>query len=322
MGTGGFAVPSFQRLIEAKHEIHALVTMPLKYTNGKKPIITPMRAVAMEYDIPIYDPPNINTQESADLLYLLGAEVLFVCDYGRILSNQILKTTPNRGLNLHGSLLPKYRGAAPVNRAILNGDEYTGVSMIHMIPEVDAGPVVAKSPPIPILDHETAEEVEHKLAVVGSWLVMQTIEQLETGRLPAFPQNLREGVTKAPKLRKEEGVIDWNQDARSIFNHVRAMTPWPKSTTTWNRRLGESVKALNLILNEVEVLRELPEEVEEGITKNAVPGTVVKAQGNQLIIAAARQWIRVLRIQPAGKAAMDAAGFINGYRIQQGERLG
>lgn len=331
MGTGGFAVPSFRRLIEADHEIPALVTMPLKY-QGNRPIITPMRAVAMEYDIPIYDPEDVNTQESFDLLYLLAAQVLFVCDYGRILSPQILKTTPNMGLNLHGSLLPKYRGAAPINRAILAGEKFTGVSIIHMIPEVDAGPVVARSPSIPILNTETAEDVEEKLAVVGSWLVVQTIAQLETGRLPAVPQNLREGLCKAPKLKREEGLIDWNLSAEEIRDHVRALISWPKSYTFWirNKDADRSPDPLRLILGRVEVLPDpeggdcaeiSPEIVSAMKGENFSPGTIIYSKGNQLILKTGNGFLRVLRIQPAGKGMMDAVDFNNGYKIQIGERF-
>ncbi len=319
MGTGGFAVPSLKRLIEADHEILAVVTMPIRSHRGQKTPLTPMRAAALEYGLPIYDPENVNTQESADLLYLLAADVLFVCDYGRILSPDILKTARMGGLNLHGSLLPRYRGAAPINRAILGGDTFTGISIIHMIPAVDAGPVVAKSPEISIEPNENAISVEHRLSEIGSWYVIQTIRQMETGRLPAYPQRA-EDITKAPKLKKEEAILDWNADASVLHNHVRALVAWPKSSTHWKRKSNE--KPVRLILGETRFLADNPLlPTDPRPPEPVLPGTVVKAHDDQLIVAAGKHWLRILKIQYPGKAMVDAAGFINGYRIRVGDQF-
>ncbi len=315
MGTGGFAVPSFQRLIEADHEILALVTMPIRGPSGKAPTVTPMREIALERNIPIYDPENINSSECRDLLYLLAAEVFFVCDYGRILSEEILKTSRMGGLNLHGSLLPRYRGAAPINRAILDGAAYTGVSVIHMIPEVDAGPVVAKSPMIPIGPDDTAIELEERLALIGSWLIVQTITQMETGRLSAIPQ-LHEQISKAPKLKKEEGLLDWSRGGQFVCNHIRAMVPWPKSYTYWHREKGTP---LRLILHAADLL---PASETEASPNGVAPGTVLKARGEDLWVAAADEIVRVSSVQPSGKGVMSAGALINGYRIQPGDFLG
>jgi len=315
MGTGGFAVPSLKRLIEADHEILALVTMPIRSNRGQTPPLTPMRAAAEEYGLPIHDPENINTQESADLLYLLAADVFFVCDYGQILSPMILKTARMGGLNLHGSLLPKYRGAAPINRAILNGDTFTGISVIHIIPAVDAGPIVAKSPEIAIEPNENALSVEHRLSEIGAWYIVQTLREMETGHLRAYPQRV-EDITKAPKLKKEEGILDWNADAFAIHNHVRALIAWPKSSTFWKRKgSGEPVR---LIIGETLFLAENPLNTPP---ESVPPGTIVKAAGDQLIIAAGKHWVQILKIQYPGKAMVDAASFINGYRIQAGDRF-
>jgi len=314
MGTGGFVVPSLQRLVEAKHEILAVVTLPLRSNRGQTPPLTPMRVAALAYDLPIYDPENINSQESADLLYLLAADVFFVCDYGHILSPAILKTTRMGGLNLHGSLLPKYRGAAPINRAILNGDSFTGVSVIHMIPAVDAGPIVARSPKISIEPNENAISVEQRLSEIGAWYVIQTLDEMETGRLPALPQQVEE-ITKAPKLRKEESVLDWNADASMVHNHVRAMVSWPKSSTFWKRKNSE--EPVRLIIGETSVPAENPLQSSELV----LPGTIVEARDDRLIVAAGKNWVRILKIQYPGKAMVDAASFINGYRIQVGDRF-
>ena len=312
MGTGGFAVPSLKKLIEADHEVLAVVTMPIRSHRSHTPPLSPMRVAALQYGLPIYDPENINTQESADLLYLLAADVFFVCDYGRILSPMILKTARMGGLNLHGSLLPKYRGAAPINRAILNGDTFTGISVIHMIPVVDAGPIVAKSPEISIGPDEDAISVENRLSEIGAMYLVQTLHEMETGRLPAYPQRA-EDITFAPKLKKEEGILDWNMDASAIHNHVRAMVTWPKSSTFWKRKL--SVEPVRLIIGKTSIVTEnplLPSDLRP-------PGTVVEAHHDRLVVTAGKHWVRIHQIQYPGKAMVDAASFNHGYRIQVGD---
>ncbi|MGL6227027.1 MAG: methionyl-tRNA formyltransferase [Thermoguttaceae bacterium] len=313
MGTGGFAAPAFRRLLETEHEIVALVTMPLRTQRGERSLL---RDVADEYNVPLLQPDNINQSECRDLLHLLAADLFFVCDYGRILSPAILKTARMGGINLHGSLLPQYRGAAPINRALLDGMTYTGVSLIHMIPAVDAGPVVAKSPKIPITPDDTAMTVEHKLAEIGADLLLETLQQMETGRLPAIPQNVNE-ISKAPKLRKEEALLDWNQPAERIFNHVRAMIVWPRSLTFWTRSSDQ--KSFRLILNSVAIIPRKTVALTPGLSVK--PGTIVKADNNTFLVATKTDYIRILEIQPAGKASMTATGFVNGYKIQPGERF-
>lgn len=313
MGTGGFAAPSFRRLLETEHEIVALVTMPLRTQRGEQSLL---RDAADEYNVPLLQPDNVNQPECRDLLHLLAADLFFVCDYGRILTPAILKTARMGGINLHGSLLPQYRGAAPINRALLDGRTFTGVSLIHMIPAVDAGPVVAKSPKIPITPDDTALTVEHKLAEIGADLLLETLQQMETGRLPAIPQNVNE-ISKAPKLKKEEAFLDWNQPAERIFNHVRAMIVWPRSLTFWTRSSDQ--KSFRLILNAVEIIPRKTVVLTPDLSVK--PGTIVKADNNMFLVATRTDYIRILEIQPAGKASMTATGFVNGYKIQPGERF-
>ena len=312
LGTGGFAVPSFKRIIEAGHEVIALMALPLRSATGQKHIITPMRVVAQQYNIPILEPPDINSQEAADLIYLMAADILFVCDFGRILSDNVLSKTRMGGLNLHGSLLPKYRGAAPINRAILNGEPKTGVTVIHMMATVDAGPIVAQSLEMSIEDTDDAVEVEKKLSNLGSWLIVQTLLHMETGRLPAIPQNIDE-ITKAPKLRKEEAVLDWTRGAQFVHNHVRAMVPWPKTLTFWKNPSG---KVLRLIIDKVDVV-----DPPLGVPQSVEPGTVVSTN-EELLIATPNRFVRILAIRPSGKAVMNAVSFVNGYRIKPGDLLG
>lgn len=347
MGTGAFAVPTFRQLLEnPEHEVLALVTMPLsveeqeqeqakrddpslflsrmvladfapevhgvKVKRDKRPVLSPMRRAAMTRDIPILVPHDVNVPAFADFLYLCFApELLFVCDYGRILAPRVLAAARNGGINLHGSILPRYRGAAPVHWAILNGDRTTGISLIHMTPEVDGGPIVAYSPPIEIHPDETVLELEHRLSEIGALYAIRTIAEIATGRLPAIPQMPHE-ITRAPKLKKSDGLLDWERPAHYIRNHYRAMHPWPGSFTFWHT--PALMRPLRLNLGPFTVIKETP--------SSSKPGTVVLADGHSLAIATGEGEVRVERLKPAGKSEMDPAAFMRGYPIRPGDRFG
>jgi methionyl-tRNA formyltransferase len=312
MGTGNFAVPIFELLYKTHHQVVALVTAPLRFRGRKTPIITPMREAASEYGTPIFDPQDINTPESREKLRGLQADLFVVCDFGQILSAETLATSRLGGVNLHSSLLPKYRGAAPIPWALYHGEEYTGTSVIHMTPEVDAGPLIAQSPPLRIKPDETAEELEQRLAKNGAWFVRRAIDSLESGRLQALPQDPRK-ASKAPKLKKSHGLVDWNRSAREIFNHYRAMQPWPKTFTFWHRR---DQKPLRLIIGPVRVETE-----DADRTPDLLPGTVLEAEGDRLIVVCGKGTLRIDNIQPSGKKRMEIAPFLRGYPMKPGERL-
>ena len=195
-----------------------------------------MRDVAHEFALPIFDPDDINSDEAIARLAKYKADLLIVCDYGQILSSDALATAHLGGVNLHGSLLPKYRGAAPINWAICNGEAETGVTVIHMTPRVDAGPCIAQAR-TPIDPDETAVALEARLCQIGSWLVRRTVDSLDAGRLEALPQDPAL-ASKAPRLKKTDGRIDWNRPARAIKDQIRAMEPWPKTYTYWHRPDG------------------------------------------------------------------------------------
>ena len=222
IGTGPFAVPTFSGLFETAHEVVTLVTKPLEPAQGKQPPpATPMRDVAHVHATPIFDPLDVNGEESLAVLLGCQADLLVVCDYGRILSAGALATSRLGGVNIHGSLLPKYRGAAPINWAIYHGETETGVSVIHMTPRVDAGPLVGQARTV-IGPDETAVELEKRLSEIGAWLVRRAIDALESGRLEALPQDHTQ-ASKAPRLKKTDGLIDWSRPAAAIKNQVRAL---------------------------------------------------------------------------------------------------
>jgi methionyl-tRNA formyltransferase len=309
MGTGPFAVPTFRGLFETHHRIAALVTGPLRQRGGKLAPVSPMRDVAHEHSLPIFDPEDVNTPEAQAVLTSFESDLLVVCDYGQILSATTLSTARLGGVNLHASLLPKYRGAAPINWAIYDGEQETGVSVIHMTPQVDAGPVIAQGP-APIDPDETAVELEQRLSTIGAWFVRRAIDSLEAGILEAFPQNPAL-ASKAPRLKKTDGAIDWSRPALAIKNQIRALEPWPKTYTFWYRPDGSS---LRLILGPVAVI--------DGAANEAPPGTVLEAQGDRLVIAAGQGALSLSSIQPSGKRSFSISEFLRGYRVRPGERFG
>ena len=250
MGTGPFAVPTFRELYAARHEVALLVTRPLRSHRGKEvEPVSAMCEVAHAHDTPIFDPESVNAPEAVRRLTETAADLLVVCDYGQILAPQTLAAARLGGINLHGSLLPKYRGAAPINWAIYNGETESGVTVIHMTPQIDAGPCIAQAA-TPIGAEETAVELEARLAEIGASLVRQAIDAVAAGRLEALPQNPAL-ASKAPRLKKTDGAIDWGRPAECLRNQVRALEPWPRTYTFWHRTHGAP---LRMILGPLDVV--------------------------------------------------------------------
>jgi methionyl-tRNA formyltransferase len=355
-------------------DIQCLVTNPIRYDKLNRPIITPARRFAEEHHIAVSEKEDVHSLEFFDFLYLMRPDILFVCDFGQILSKRVLSGSLLGGINLHGSLLPKYRGAAPVHRAIMNGEVFSGISIIHMTPQIDAGPVIAQSPPIPIHPFETAEELEERLAHFGAELVLKTLRKMAKNEPVRIIEQFHELASKAPRLKKEDGLVNWSNSSRVIFNHYRAMTVWPKTYTDWTRKDGTK---LRLILGAIfpldDSFRELfyenysdsifvkPMLIDAKMDNLAVlrarlkdknkdedkgkdnlrnisehshfshqhlkrpswwkPGTVIRADGRDLIIAAGEGVVQILKIQPAGKKMMDVRDFLLGYPIKSGDQL-
>jgi methionyl-tRNA formyltransferase len=319
MGTGPFAVPTFRALYHTRHTVLALVTAPLRTNRGKPvPPISCIRDVASEHGTPILDPESVNLPEAQAQLTQLAADLFVVCDYGQILSAATLNASRHGGVNLHASLLPKYRGAAPIQWAVLNGDTETAATVIHMTPQLDAGPCVAQTK-IAIGPDDTAVDLETRLADLGAQLVAETIEAIEAGTVQPLPQD--PGMaSKAPRLKKTDGLIDWTRPAIAIKNHIRAMTPWPASYTFWHRAGGTPTR---LILGPAAVVP-CPNVSSSNVpgVKNAVPGTVIEAAGHRLVIATGENALAPTSIQPAGKRAMPIDEFLRGYAVRPGDRFG
>ncbi len=207
-----------------------------------------MRALAAERGSPVHAPESVNSVAARMVLAAYRPDLLVVCDYGQILKPEALEIARFGGINLHASLLPKYRGAAPINWAIYHGETETGVTVIHMTPQLDAGPAIAQEKTA-IGPEETADELEPRLADIGAPLVLQAVAALESGTAQPIPQDARQ-ATRAPRLTKKLGQVDWSRAAGAIANQVRALRPWPKTFTFWQRQDGEP---LRMILEKVRV---------------------------------------------------------------------
>ncbi len=309
MATGPFAAPTFRALYRTRHQVRALVTQPLRSVRGRQEAPTsPMRAIAAEHGTPILDPESINTPEAQTALRQFEPDLFVVADYGQILSPETLAVARLGGLNLHGSLLPKYRGAAPINWAIYRGETETGVTVIHMTPALDAGPCLAQTR-LTIGPDETAEELEPRLAELGAPLVCQAIDALQAGDAKPIPQDPAL-VSKARRLRKTDGAIDWSRSAEQIRNQVRALQPWPGCYTYWHRPGGAPVR---LIIGRVGASPSLVA---------AEPGTVLEAACDRLVVVTGHDAVNVELVQPSGKRPLATAEFLRGYHVQPGERFG
>lgn len=311
MGTGPFAVPTFRALLDSPHEVLALVTRPTPPAKGReKASLNPMRDLAEERGLTVYAPDSINTDEAAAKLREWNADLFVVCDYGQILSKAALGLAPLGGINLHASLLPKFRGAAPIHWAILNGETETGVTVIHMTPRLDGGPCLAVRR-TPIGYEETQPELEHRLSEIGVPAVLDAIELLSQWDRESAIGTLqsKDKITKAPRIAKTDGLIDWTKPAAFIQRQVRALKPWPTTYTHWQRPQGEP---LRVIVDHVIVINE---------PASAEPGTVVASDGKQLVIATGDGRISIDLIQPAGKRVLQISEFLRGYQVKVGERF-
>jgi len=310
-GTGDFALPTFESLIATGHSVVALLTQPDR-PQGRKQELVPSRIkrAAAAKSIPIEQPEDVNAPESLERIRAFEPDLFVTASYGQILSAALLSIPRLGGINLHGSVLPAYRGAAPVARAIQNGETETGVTVILMTPRIDAGGMIAIAR-TPIGPDETAGELEERLARLGAPLVVEAVAARVESRATIFPQD-KTKVTKAPKLRKEDGVIDWSQPAQTVHNLVRAMQPWPVASTTWHPRLGRSTREpLRLIVHKTAV-----------VDAEGAAGEVLVASYDSLIVAASEGAVAIKVVQTPGKKPLPIADFLRGHRIEPGDRMG
>jgi methionyl-tRNA formyltransferase len=272
-----------------------------------------MKTIAQERNLPVLQFESVNTPEGIAGIQSLRPELLVVAAYGQILSKDVLAVAPRGGINVHASLLPKYRGAAPIAWAIYHGETRTGVTIIRMSVHLDAGDMLAQEA-VDIGPEETAGEVEARLAPLGARMALDVIDRMEAGSLAPGTKQDPAQVTKAPKLTKEHGAIDWNRTGEQVCRHVRAMQPWPTAYTFWHR---EGQQPLRLIVHRAASRPRRDEETALAPGQVLVPG-----DGTRLGVAAGGGVVEVLELQPAGKRRMTAEEFLRGRRPQAGDRLG
>ena len=312
-GTGPFAVPTFEALLESSHDVVALITRPIQDAGKRrKSAANPTREAGIPAGIQIFDPININEDSEVERLRSFNADLFVVCDYGQILSRECLAASRLGGINLHGSLLPRYRGAAPINWAMYHGDKILGVTVIHMSPFLDAGPSLVKAE-IEITDDDTAETVEPKLARLGVEPVLQAIEMLDQwdGDSPIGEKQNRKEATKAPRLKKSDGQVDWSRSAIQIVNQVRAFQPWPGTFTNW---MPSDRKPVRLIIHQASAV--------ESPAAGYEPGQVVLADKERLLIQTGDGALSINILQPAGKRAMPVTDFLRGQTPVVGDQFG
>jgi methionyl-tRNA formyltransferase len=318
LGTGPFAVPTLQSLADSRHDVLHVITRP---PQARTPTASPLQRAGEELNLEVWSPSTVNAPESQARLKSFNPDLLVVCDYGEILRPETLATARHGGINLHGSLLPKYRGAAPVQWAILRGETETGNSVIHMTPGLDAGPLLGQQR-TPIDPDEDAAQLEERLAAMGAGLVLEVIDALESHTATAIIQDGRE-ASKAPRLQKEMGAINWSRPAQEIKNQVRALRQWPRAYTFWH---SADVAPMRLNIDRVAVIPNTAGVASAGLSLSKpaapfVPGTVLESS-QRLIIATADAALEVQELQPAGKRSMPAGDFLRGNRVIVGDRFG
>ncbi len=307
MGTPEFAVPSLNAVLAAGHNIHAVFTQPDKPV-GRKQIITPspVKVFAAQHNIPIYQPTKIRTDEARAALEPIfqSVDAGIVAAYGRILPDWMLRAPQFGCINVHSSLLPKLRGAAPINWAIANGETETGVTIMQMDEGLDTGAMLRQGRTLIDADERTPE-LTARLATIGASLLVETLAKLERGELQPIPQDEMQ-ATYAPILKREDGQVDWTLMATEIRNRMRGFTPFPGCYSFVN---GQKLEITNCVA--------------EACAQNAEAGTVIEVLKDSFVIACGVQsQLRVTEVLPAGKRTMPARDWLNGAKLQVGMVMG
>ena len=309
-GVSSVAVPSLKALAEGPHRPLLVVTQPDR-PSGRGRRISPsaVKLAALEHNLPVFQPENPHSDEAVQRLSELSPELFVVMAYGHIFKRRLLELPSKECINLHLSLLPRYRGPAPVQWAILNDDNETGVTVIRMVPGVDAGAILGQCT-VEMLSRETAGELCERLGRAAAELVGEVVESVERGTVTARAQDESQ-ASSAPAFRKADGEINWSHSAWYVCNHIRAMTPWPSAFTFLQTKGKE---ALRVALLEAHVV--------EFASGGKPPGEVVSVEGGQIVVGAGEEAVCIDRLSPAGGRAMSAPDFVRGRRVEAGDRFG
>jgi len=295
-GTPDFAIPSLQALI-SEEDISLVVTQPDKL-KGRGHILSspPVKDVALSYGIKVVQPKKIRDDEFYNVLKRIAPEFIIVVAYGKVLPEEVLNLPLSGCINVHGSLLPKYRGAAPVQWALIKGERITGVTTMLMDAGIDTGAILQHAE-IEILDDDNAETLSGKLAALGGKTLIETLKGIRSGKVKPAPQT--GNATYAPPLRKDDGRINWSSDAHELFLFVKGMYPWPSAFSYLN---GEMIKIIKV----------------KPLDGDGVAGRVEKASGGQLVVGTGKGLLSVEELQPGGRRIMSAEAFLSGRKLKEG----
>ncbi len=302
-GTPEFAVPTLEALFASRHQVVGVVTQPDRPRGrGQRTSEPPVKASAIAAHVPVLQPERLKEPGFMDGLKAFNADIGVVAAYGKILTDDVLATPADGLINVHASLLPKYRGAAPVHRAIIAGERETGVTIMRVVKALDAGPMLARVRR-QIGANETSEEIERALAAMGAKLLVATLDALVDGFVVEEPQN-DDAATYAPRLTKEDGVVDWTQPAATIHNLIRGLHPWP---------LAFSFLAGRRII----LRRSAPNPDIE----SPGPGLIAAADGDRLVVGTGAGVVALIEVQLEGKRAVTAREFLAGHHVRPGDRF-
>lgn len=301
-GTPDFAVPSLQALLAANLDIAAVYTQPDRPAGrGKKIKPGPVKAAALEANIPVLQPINFKDSTDIEALAAFKPDAMIVVAYGLILPKPVLEIPRLGCLNVHASLLPRWRGAAPIQRAIEAGDKKTGITIMQMDAGLDTGNILSKKE-VDISIDKNAGDLHDELAAVGGKLLVDTLLQLDAGECKSIPQN-NDLATYAKKLEKSEAAIDWQQYADLITRKIKAFNPWPMANTNWQ---GKRIRVWDAVTCKQD---------------DAIPGTILSANSNGIKVATGEGCVNILRLQPEGGKPLSAKDFLNGHKLSAGDQF-
>ena len=308
MGTPDFAVSSLERLIAEGHEVVGVFTQPDK-PKGRKHILTPppVKECALLHHIPVYQPESLKHGEAMPILEQAQPDVIVVAAFGMLLKSDVLDFPKYGCINVHASLLPKYRGAAPINACILNGETETGVTTMLMNEGLDTGDILL-SETVAIGENETAGELFDRLAVLGGTVLAKTLEAIEAGTLTRTPQDDAQSCY-AGMLSKADSPVDWTRTAQEVHNRIRGLSPWPGALTT---RDGSPLKLHRSVL---------APECSDGKTGCSEPGALYAEQGRLFVRCGDGNYVELLEVQPHGSRAMDTKSYLLGHPVEAGQSV-
>ena len=303
-GTPDFAVPSLDALAASRHDVAGVVTQPDRARGrGQRVTFAPVKARALELGLPVLQPERLRSEPFAAAFDAWDVDLAVVAAYGRILPATLLEQPRLGMINVHASLLPRWRGAAPIQRAILAGDRATGITIMRVVEALDAGPMLARTV-TPIDENETSSQLEQRLSILGAELLVEVVDRLAAGPIVGDEQD-EALVTYAERITRADGLVDWSRPARALHDQVRGLHPWPHASTF--------LKGRRLLVLESQVADEQAP-VER-------PGTILGAVPAGLTVSTGRGALTLLRVQPEGRPAMTARDYANGHRIAAGDRF-